>query len=179
MIRINLLPIEDKRGSQLAVLQLAIMLIVVAVAFFVTYMVYDYHEGQINALEVRLQQTQAQVKRLDKIIGQVSEYEARLKELRQKIEVIEKLKKGKSGPVKPMDDLTARIPTKVWVITFKESQKMVEIKGMASTDEDVALFLAELERSPFFENVQLQVTEIDSGTSYKKFSLTCTVKYAL
>ncbi|GAB4292310.1 MAG: PilN domain-containing protein [Myxococcota bacterium] len=179
MIRINLLPIEDKRSLQAVYLQLALMGIIVFLTLFMTYLVYNYYEGEISALEVRLQQTQAEVKRLDKIIGQVSEYEARLKELKQKLEVIEQLKKGKSGPVRLMEDLTSRIPTKVWITEFKESHKRLELKGLASSDEDVALFLAELERSPYFEDVKLDATEIDAQTQYKKFTLTCTVKYAL
>ena len=179
MIKINLLPVEDTRGQQAAFLQIALMGILILLSLLLTYMVYNHYENNISTLEVRLQQTQAELKRLDKIIGQVSEYETRLKELRQKLDVIENLKKGKSGPVRLMDDLTTRIPTKVWVSEYKESNKQLSLKGLASTDEDVALFLGDLERSPYFENVKLDSTTVDSDGKYKSFNLTCTVKYAL
>lgn len=175
MIRINLLPVraaqkKEMLRGQLAILVLSLILVVATCAG--VYVNQTLHIGQIKE---EISRNQNESFRLKKVLGEVSQFKKRQAELRGKLDVLDKIKQGKTGPVHLMDDLSSAIPDKVWIDSFKENNGTVAITGGGLNEEVVAQFLKDLEDSPYYKDVELQVIQQDSRGSIKtqKFSLTC------
>ena len=67
------------------------------------YAIRSYYEANVE------------VARLQKQIGEVETFKARKAELQQKVDVISSLQKGRTGPVKIFEALSAAIPEKCWI----------------------------------------------------------------
>ena len=76
-----------------------------------------------------------------------------------------------------LDELSAAIPDKVWIDSFKEADGKVSMSGGGLNEEVVAEFLRNLENSKYYKGVELQVIEQQNRGAIKsqKFSLTCQV----
>jgi len=122
---------------------------------------------KIASTEEELQKTKAK-------IGEVSKFKEAKKILENKLGVIESLKKGKVGPVKMLDELSRVTPEKLWLVSFKELGGGINIDGMAISEEVIAQFMTELEKSSNFKDIELVVTEQSEqvGLKLKRFSLT-------
>ena len=175
MIRINLLPVraaqkKEMLRGQLVIFVLSLVLVVAACAG-----VYVNQSMRIATVKAEIQTNQEESLRLKKTIGEVSQFKKRQAELRGKLDVLEKIKQEKTGPVHLMDELSAAIPEKVWIDSFKESKGIITMTGRGLNEEVVAQFLRDLESSPYYQNVELQVTQQEGRGPIKiqKFSLTC------
>lgn len=92
--------------------------------------------------------------------------------------MIESLKKGKAGPVKMLDELSSVTPEKLWLVSFKEQGRNINIEGTAISNEVIAQFMTDMEKSSNFKDIELVVTEQieQGGMKLKKFSLTGKLK---
>jgi len=175
MIRINLLPVKaaqkkEKLRGQLLVLALSIILVSAAcTAVYVSLL------GKVSAVEQDNAQKEEEINRLRNVIGEVSRFKKLQQELQGKLDVLDKLKEGKVGPVHLLDELSTAMPEKVWVTTFKESAGAISVAGVGLNEESVAEFLRLLEESPYYKSVELQVVEqvSQSGLKLQKFDVTC------
>lgn len=175
MIRINLLPVraaqkKEKLRSQLSILFLCLLLVGVGCgAIYVQQMLAI---GDIKAELSDLDQKNAALR---KKLGDVANFGKKKKELQQKLDVLTELKDGKAGPVHLLDELARALPNKVWLTQFSEGSGRVNLAGFGDTEETVAIFMDSLERSPYFRNVELSITEQASVGDIKmqKFTLKC------
>lgn len=73
------------------------------------------------------------------------------------------------------DELSERIPEKVWIESLDKSGRNLKMTGVALDNETIANFMTQLERSRYFGGIELEVTEqVDrGGLKLKKFSLRC------
>src|SRR5437870_12929283 len=78
---------------------------------------------------------------LQKVIGEVNNINKRRKEVEEKLGVLDKLRKGRTGPVRMLDALSTATPKKVWLTEFDEKSSAVKLVGTASSNEDVAEFM--------------------------------------
>lgn len=159
MIRINLLPVraaqkKEKLRSQLSVLVLTLVLVVLACG-----VVFFQQQNKNQSLENDIADINRRNAELQKIIGEVRDYEKRKADLEQKLLVLGQLKQQKSGPVRLMDDLSDALPPELWLTSFAEQDGSIDLAGIADTEQTVALFMQQLEQSRHFENVELSVTE--------------------
>jgi type IV pilus assembly protein PilN len=160
VIRINLLPVREARrkaGVRQQVLLLAASLIgaVVATALFHGWLLAKISgaQGRVNSLQAQLQQFKPQEE-------QVAAFKAKRAEIQQKLEVIERLERSRSGPVHVMDELATHIPERVWITDLRADNGRIDLTGMSLDNELVALFLTELNDSPYFAAVELEKTEL-------------------
>lgn len=174
MIKINLLPVRAAKKAEtlrqqisIAAMSLVFVLIIIGYAHVsIGKRIADIN-GKIASTQEELTLTKAQ-------IGEVSKFKEVKKVLEDKLGVIETLKKAKSGPVKMLDELSRVIPDKLWVDSFKEKGTDIGIDGVALSNETIAQFMTELEKSTNFKDIELIVTEQveQKGMKLKKFSLT-------
>ena len=124
-------------------------------------------------------QLQQQINSLATIIAQVEDFKKKKQDRNSKIQVIRKLNEGRSGPVKMLDEFTYTTPDKLWVDSFRESKKRVEISGSAVNGAVIADFVDNLRNSKFFNGVQLIQTQLQDkdGRAFQQFSVTMTVNY--
>jgi type IV pilus assembly protein PilN len=141
VIRINLLPVRQVRKREMG----RQFLVLVAGALIVTgianYAWYASRESERARLQDQLDETQRRIDALEKQIGEVNDLKKRKKEVEDKLSVLDKLKKQRSGPVKLLDALSSAIPKKVFVAEFDEKANAVKVVGTGESHEDVSEFM--------------------------------------
>ena len=179
MIRINLLPVKAARKRETGLQQLVIMAVALLITLGVAVAYWVHLDNQIVALQEEIQRDEAEVARLEKIIGEVNQYEDQKKKLQQQLMVIEVLEMGMAGPVMVLEAGASAFPKLVWITGFTESGGKATISGYGLEMSDVSEFLKALEKSPHFKDVRLGFTQNapQKGISTYSFSLTTTVNY--
>jgi type IV pilus assembly protein PilN len=176
MIRINLLPIRQTRKRESVQNQLVIFALSILVTGGICFGWYSFAAKSTRDLQAQIGTKKEDLKRLEKIIGEVNQHTKRKKEYEEKLAVIRKLKKSKTGPVRALDDLASELPKRVWLSKMDETSGEVSFTGNALNNEDVSAFMKALEKSRYFNNVVLVSTSI-SKQGYE-FEITCTVNYS-
>ncbi|SEA65197.1 type IV pilus assembly protein PilN [Desulfuromusa kysingii] len=178
MIRINLLPVraaqkKEKLRSQVSIFVLCMILVCIACGAL-------YVQKMLAVRDVRdeIALIDKQNKALTKKIGQVRDFEKKQAELENKLEILKKLKDGKSGPVHLLDELSAALPEKLWLTKFSEKSGQINLSGVADNENTVAEFMRNLDASPYYKNIELSVTEQTKAGERKmqKFTLNCSVE---
>jgi len=176
MIRINLLPIRQTRKKESVQQQLVIFALAVLVTSGLCFGWFSYAAKTTRDLKTQIATKKENLKRLEKIIGEVNQHTRRKKEYEEKLAVIRRLKKSKTGPVRALDDLATELPKRVWLSDMDEAAGEVTFSGNALNNEDVSAFMKALEKSKYFNNIVLVSTAI-SNKGYA-FKITCTVNYS-
>jgi type IV pilus assembly protein PilN len=180
MIRINLLPVRAKKKRNTSLYQLVAMsgglvfvLLLAAIAHFA-------FANRIADQEKKIADGDAEIKRLEKIIGEVKELDQQKSRLLNQLAVIDKLEKGKRGPVRVLDELSNAIPKRVWLVSFQEAGGGLSLKGAAIDNADISEFMRALQKSPYFTDVALRYTQSDTreGVAIYNFEVGCKVNYA-
>jgi type IV pilus assembly protein PilN len=180
MIRINLLPVKKKKKHRAAVVQMVGMGVVLLLSLSAAWVWQMIYENEIEAQTTKMAENNAEIDRLKKIIGEVNELEKQKGLLRDQLGVIDKLERGKRGPVHVLDELSAHIPKRVWVTQFQEKAGMLSLGGVGLDNADISEFLRALQKSKYFSSVQLGFTQstVKNGVNIYQFSITCQVNYA-
>ncbi len=182
MIRINLLPIRQTRKRETVQQQLLAFIGILILAIFGCGIWYSLESKGLSEMEETIKAKKQELAQLDKIIGEVNEFTTKKKELEDKLSVIQTLKKGKTGPVRALDDLASEIPKRVWLTGMSEDGGSVTLEGRAIDHEDVSAFMKALQKSKYFDNIILIHSSSASagqgrGTFYE-FKITCRVNYS-
>ena len=132
----------------------------------------------INSVKDEIAVIDQKNKELRKKIGQVRDFEKKKADLEQKLAILQTLKDGKSGPVHLLDELSAALPEKLWLTKFSEKGGQINLTGVADTENTVAVFMRNLDSSPYYKNIELSVTEQTKAGDRKmqKFTLNCSVE---
>ncbi len=175
MIRINLLPVKAAQKKEKLKGQLLIVCLTLIVTGALCASVYMHFLNKISDAQAEIDQKRFEISKLMKTIGEVNQFKKRQKELRAKLDVMDKLEEARSGPARLLDELYKALPEKLWLTTFSEKSGVVKIDGVGVNEETVALFMRELEASDFYNNVELKVTQLteQKGNKFHKFSLVC------
>src|SRR5439155_848311 len=80
--------------------------------------------------------TRTEIAQLEKTIGEVKSIKDDKKALEDKLKILDTLKKGRTGPVKVMDELATVIPQRVWLTDYAEQGGNVTMTGQAAAYED-------------------------------------------
>ena len=191
MVRINLLPDRKQavrraaaagEPSQLWLLGvLGALVVTVIVCLFVQKMKQD----EFAAIVAENTRTQGQIDAIKKTIANHAEIQARLKELRDREEAIQKLQAARTGPTATLLELAhvltlGRGPTtdrdkleqlkrdnpaevynqnwdsrRLWLTSYVESDRTVKLEGLARDGEDVSELERRLKLSDYFTDVKL------------------------
>jgi type IV pilus assembly protein PilN len=156
MIRINLLAPERKTkktavtfhtGQKLVVgCSLILVMAVVFVAW--RYLTVSRRSSQLDAQIAAAQQETA---RLHSIIQQVQQFEQRKAQLQQRVVLIEQLRKGQTGPVHMLDQISRALPSMLWLTELKQVGNDIVIDGRCTTLTGLSDFVANLEGTNFFK----------------------------
>src|SRR5262245_64695039 len=180
MIRINLLPVRQTKKRE-TVQQQLLAFAGVIVATIIGCIVWTAYNSNVAAQKRdQIAERRKELTQLDKIIGEVNEFTAKKKELEEKLQIIDQLKKGKTGPVRALDDLATEIPNRVWLTKLDEKDSLVHLEGTAVDHEDVSAFMKALQKSKYFSNIVLSYSKEKAadGSKLYEFRLSCTVNYA-
>jgi type IV pilus assembly protein PilN len=180
MIRINLLPVRQAKKKEQGRQQLVLLAGVFVLAVALSALWWWSTSSTLAEKKAQVARRQSEIQQLEKIIGEVNNINKEKKAVEEKLAVLEKLKKGRTGPVKVMDALATLMPKRAWLISLEEKGGRVTLKGGAVTNEDLADLISELKKSPFFQGPTLKkaVQRGDKGQKFIEYEIGCGVNYS-
>lgn len=174
MIRINLLPVRAAQKKEKLISQIVILVFAIVVVGLGCFGMQRLLSSKIENVKREIASTQNEIATLNKKIGEVNKIKKLTEELDSKKKVLESLEAARSGPVRTLDELSNVIPDSVWIDSFQLASGVITLRGKGTTEEVVAVFLRDLEASPYFQGVELgSVKRSDQGND---FDLTCRVE---
>ncbi len=173
MIKINLLPVRAAKKKETARQQALILAVSLLVVFLIAFGAYAYFLIRIDATKDSISSAEQELAQLKEKIGKIKELEKLKAEVTKKLDVLNRLRRDKTGPVNRLLTLSKTVPDKLWLTRYSESGSNVTINGIAFSEELIADFMRSIEQSPDFQNVELIVSEqvMISGMKLKKFEL--------
>lgn len=184
MIRINLLTVERERakrrpGGGLQATQqkitLACSVILVLAALGVGWWYWTLSK-QADQIEANIVTAQKETERLQGLIAQVEQFEARRVQLQQRVALIEELRKGQAGPVRLLDEISRSLPDMLWLTEIKQQGNELTIGGRCTTLTALSDFVGNLELGGFFNKpVEILDSQVEQrasgGVDLIKFSV--------
>lgn len=159
MIRINLLSADRGAAKKKKPLRAgqkmtaACGLILILAVAFVGWRYWSLNRDSAR-LDAEIAAAQQETTRLHSVIRQVQEFEQRKAQLQQRVVLIEQLRKGQTGPVHMLDQISRALPSMLWLTEVKQNPKIddeVLIDGRSTTLTGLSDFVMNLEASGFFK----------------------------
>ena len=177
MIFINLLPVRAAKKREFGRQQLVLFVLLLVLAGIGNYFVYNRFESELRSLDKQIVDTRAEIAQLEKTIGEVKSIKEDKKALEDKLKILDTLKKGRTGPVKVLDELATIIPQKVWIVDFNEQSGAVSMNGAAASYEDLSNFSKKLKASTHFSNITIK-TARQRADGTVDWVITCNTNYS-
>ncbi len=165
MIRVNLLPVEDRVERAHPILQIprrgfwltialggAILLPVVGIGVM----------QQVNLANLRddLAQAEADARALKPQIERIQALTKERQDLNQRLVTVQGLARDRYLPVQIMDELATQTPDDLWFTKFaNKSTGEIEVEGMTFSNVLVAELMSRMEEADIFRDVSLSVSE--------------------
>ena len=172
MIRINLLAVERDRGKKkkAAVFGTTGQKLTVGCSFILLLAVlfigwrYWALGRQSSQLDAEIASAQQETTRLHSVIQQVQQFEQRKAQLQQRVVLIEQLRKGQTGPVHMLDQISRALPEMLWLTELKQNGNDILIDGKATTLTALSEFVTNLEATGYFKR-SVEIVSTTSETS--------------
>ena len=170
MIRINLLAAErgpaKKTRTAGGVTTAQRVTIGAALIFLSTIVAIGYWYWALHQRGVRLDEdiaaAETKAQQLRSVLAQVQKYETRKAVLQQRVTLIEQLRKGQSGPVHILDEVSKALPDRLWLVSMAQRDKDFTFDCRAPSLTIASDFVANLEASPWFKKpVELVDSQVD------------------
>lgn len=187
MIRINLVPFRAARKKENIRRQVSVFLLSVLLVLILLVWYNHSLTKKIEVLSNKIESTQKELDTYREINKEIAEIKNKLRILKAKTEVIEKLQASRREPVRMLDKMTEMVVSKrMWFTNFKATEKVskentptqrkkgskkkavkskpetitvLEIKGVAIDNKTVADFMTRLENSPMFFDINLKTIQ--------------------
>jgi len=160
MIKINLLPTKKKAPKKVTDLQKQLLLasllligVVVGLGYY-----WKYQTDSIADLEQQKNAASAKLREQENMLKEVKNVETERDKVKEKIDVVEQLKKNQTGPVRLLDEISKALPLGVNIRTLTESSNTINLEGQSFSNDEVVHFIDNLKASPLFADVNLLET---------------------
>lgn len=177
MIRINLLPVRAAKKREFGRQQILLFALILILAGIGNWVWYGRVSSELTQLDQQIARTTAEIAQLEKTIGEVKSIKEDKKALEDKLKILDTLKKGRTGPVKVMDELATLIPAKVWLKDYAEASGSVTMNGKAATYEDLSAFSKALKASVHFTNITIKTAK-QGADGVVEWTILCTSSYS-
>lgn len=176
MARINLLPWREELRKELQKqffitmgFFVALVLIGWGVVHFANTLRIEYQQGRIQFLET-------QIANIDKKIKEIEALEKEKRNLKSRIDAIERLQGDRPLIVRFFDELVANIPDGISILSVQQNNNVIRLDGVAESNARVSSFMRNLEKSEWLDNPKLDVIESkdgkdDSGHKLSNFTM--------
>jgi type IV pilus assembly protein PilN len=180
MIRINLLAVDrerTKRGALIPAAQrvtIAASLILIGTALFVGWWFWSLHQASVR-VDADLVRGEREMQQLRSVLAQVQKFEASKAQLQQRVTLIEQLRRGQSGPVHILDEISKAVPERLWLTDMTQKGDDIVLAGLTTSLTGLSDFVANLEGSTWFKKpvdiVDSQVISDPKSGDIFKFSV--------
>lgn len=167
MIRINLLPVREARRKADLQQQMALLGGALAVSLVLAALVHVTMTARIASAQSRITGLNTQIASFKDQLGEVEAFRKKKADTEQKLAVIDRLDKSRSGPVHVLDELATRAPTRLWITKLEAAHGGIKLEGMSLDNEGIAEFLTALNDSDYFDGVELVSTEMKERDGLK------------
>ena len=167
MIRINLLAVERGAAKRTALIPAAhrvtigASLILLGTALFVGWWFWSLRQTS-QRIDEDIVRAEIETQQLRSVLTQVQKFETRKAQLQQRVTLIEQLRRGQSGPVHMLDEISRAVPERLWLTELSQKGQEVTLAGMTTSFTGVSDLVANLESSRWFKR---PVDIIDSQMS--------------
>jgi type IV pilus assembly protein PilN len=172
MIRINLLAVDRGVGKKKAAaatpgvtsaqrLAVAAALILLTTVVYIGYTFWSLHTGS-RQLDEDIARAEVEAQQLRSVLAQVQKYETEKARLQQRVTLIEQLRRGQTGPVHILDEVSKSLPDRLWLVSMGQRDKEFTIDGRTTSLSVLSDFVASLESSSWFTKpVEIVDTAVD------------------
>jgi type IV pilus assembly protein PilN len=176
MIRINLLAAERDKSTKKAAailgttgqkMTVGCSLILVLAVVFIGWRYWTVTRDS-NQVDAEINAAQQETVRLHSVIQQVQQFEQRKAQLQQRVVLIEQLRKGQTGPVHMLDQISRALPQMLWLTELKQSGTGTDviIEGKCTTLTGLSEFVSNLEASGYFKrSIEIVDTKTEAGAT--------------
>lgn len=179
MMEINLLPLREARWKETVRFQISVFVLTVILALTVAFFLKWKANQRERELDHQIKAVQTEIARLNKVVGEINKIKEEKESLQKRLEVIERLERGRLGVAKLLDDLSRRASDKLWLEKMVKKGASLRLEGIALDDETIADFMTTLEASPLVKRVELELAQKHEigEARLKKFVLICMLKF--
>jgi type IV pilus assembly protein PilN len=167
MVRINLLPKEEKarrRGAGLArpVIKMPtgidnyIGIVVLILVIIVLSIVHIRQRSIIKNLNIQIEETRQELRKLDEVVKLVKELDRKRKDLDARIEIIRDLNRGRFEKAKLLYIISSLLPDYCWFQTMEVKGTLITIKGITFSNQVIADLMRKMQGSKMFGGVELK-----------------------
>lgn len=177
MIRINLLGTERTRVrtragiTEAQKITFGCVLIMLLAAGYIGWRFWSMRQDSA-ALEQELAATELEAQRLRGVLSEVQRFEAQKAALTQRVALIEQLRRGQTGPVHMLDEISRALPERLWLVDLTQKGDEVSIEGRTNTLNALSDFVANLQNSQYFRRpveIVSSSTEVDPQGELVRF----------
>jgi len=172
MIKINLIPVEQRRSIEgMGQFLFGLFILALVIAFMVVLIIMQ--NKKIEHVKDETARVEKRIKELDAIRKKVEDFKRRNQELEKRIQIIAQLEKNRVGPLYVMDALSDVIPEKLWINNFKNKGNGANFNGIAANEFIIADFMRGLQKNEHFTyaNVGTIKNQTVSGKPFKSFNM--------
>jgi len=182
MIKINLLPYREETKKQFLKSQLSIASICTVPSILLIIILLILLNTKISNTSTQIRKVESDIKKQKVSLDEIKVFKKEKETLKNKMKVIDKLKKGKFGPVHIIDHLAINLPGRIWLTEIVQKNMSMTLEGKALDNISISNYMVNLTKSDYFKSVDLKQIKTDKckgpqGIQLKKFSLTSTITY--
>jgi type IV pilus assembly protein PilN len=109
---------------------------------------------------------ETETRRLQALIVQVRQFEARKAQLQERVTLIETLRRGQSSPVHVLDAISRSVPDMLWLTQLDQKGPDLTIEGRCMTLTSISDFVDNLGRSGWFKKpVEIVDSQLEPGAA--------------
>ncbi|MEG2582571.1 PilN domain-containing protein [Comamonas sp.] len=157
MILINLLPHREvARKRRKEAFQVTMFASVIA-GLLIAALVYWWFHLQIEEQQGRNAYMQSEITALNQQIKEIEGLEGEITALRERQKAVEDLQANRNLPVHLLNELVRQLPEGLYITSLKQNGLLVEMKGVAQSNERVSEVLRNLSGgTPWFKSPNLK-----------------------
>lgn len=164
MPRINLLPWRDLERKRKRQEFMFATVGAIVVALLVGLLLRFEYDAQIDHQNARNQYLESQIDILNHQIAEILELEQQKKRLSDRIDVIKKLQSSRPETVHLFDQLVRLLPDGVYLTSVKQTDRRIQIKGIAESSTRVSAFMRNIDSSEWLRDPSLEIIETKNGS---------------
>lgn len=158
MIKVNLLALEKTKKTKKKTLKnpQMVWVLMAGVALVITwYIGWSLLDKSVERLRAEEKRLSTELAMLKEQVKEVESFEEDKKKVQEKIQIIQQLRKNQSIPVYLLDEISKRLPNRVWLISLSEQGGTVDLSGEATTNGEIVDFINNLKDASAFGDVQI------------------------
>ena len=171
MIRINLLAVDRGAGKTRKAsagvtsaqrVTIGAALILLATITTIGWWFWSLHTESVR-LDADIARAEVEAQQLRSVLSSVQRFETEKARLQQRVSLIEQLRRGQTGPVHILDEISKALPDRLWLVSMGQHDKDFTMEGRTTSLTGVSDFVANLQASPWFGPVEILDTAVDQG----------------